>query len=115
MFFFFLFLFRTSGGSIDRSSIVQNRHVSLANIATAFISERKSSSRRQSSAPRKKRLTKKGQQISTKKRSSIYSSGTDEILDHRSSLEIMQGGISTIFPHSDTTTSADNKHRSAVH
>ncbi|CAF1015149.1 unnamed protein product, partial [Didymodactylos carnosus] len=41
-----------------------DRHVSLANIASAFITERKSSSRRQNSVRRKKRLTVKDRQQS---------------------------------------------------
>ena len=56
---------RATSGSGDPPSGTQNRHVSLANIATAFLSERKSSSRRQSSARRKKHLSIKDLVCST--------------------------------------------------
>ncbi|CAF1236733.1 unnamed protein product, partial [Didymodactylos carnosus] len=49
--------------SEQQTSSSSNRHVSLANIASAFITERKSSSRRQSGR-RKKRLTVKSRRQS---------------------------------------------------
>jgi hypothetical protein len=101
---------RTIGGSGDPPPGTQNRHVSLANIATAFLTERKSSSHRQSSARRKKRLTINGRTSSTNSaRQSNYPTAADEILGQRSSSEIMDGGIPTIF-----VLNTDNKHRSTT-
>ncbi len=104
----FFFLYRTSAESSDLSAGTQNRRVSLANIATAFLTERKSSSRRQSSTRRKKRLTAKGSQIlNNTNRQSSYTTAADEILGQRLSKENMDGGIATLF-----VLNGDNKHRS---
>jgi hypothetical protein len=100
---------RTIGGSGDPPSGSQNRHVSLANIASAFLSERKSSSHRQSSARRQKRLTVKRRKSSYPKRQSNYPTAADEILGQRLSTEIMDEGIATIF-----ASNSDNKHRSTT-
>lgn len=112
MLHFFLFSFlscRNHGGSGDPPAGTQNRHASLANIATAFLSERKSSSRRQSSTRRKKRLTTKGTQGPNISRQSSYTTAADEILGQRSSAENMDGGIATLFG-----STGDNKHRSTT-
>jgi hypothetical protein len=108
---FFLFYFRASA---DPPSTNQHRHVSLANIATAFLSERKSSSRRQSSGRRKKRSTIKGKKTSNPRYKSGFSTTTDGIKGQRISLENMDGGIATIFMTSMAATGANNKHRSAT-
>ncbi|CAF0724156.1 unnamed protein product [Adineta ricciae] len=103
----------TSGGSIDPSSGISNRPVSLANIATAFLSERKTSARRSSSGPRKQRLASKGQSISISKRQSSYTTTTDEILGgRRSSVDNMNDVIATLFSSHNGPTNSDNKHRS---
>ncbi len=108
-FFFFFSPYRTSGGSGDPPAGTQNRQVSLANIATAFLSERKSSSRRQSSIRRKKRLTTKGPKTSNTSRQSSFITAADEILGQRLSTENMEGGTSTLF-----IPNGDNKHRSTT-
>jgi hypothetical protein len=105
------FSFRTSGGSCDQSISSQNRQVSLANIATAFLSERKSSAQRQSSA-RRKRLTNKGQTSLSTSRHSSYATTADDILSQRLSSENMEGGISTLFVLNSATTNGDNINRS---
>ncbi|CAF1082398.1 unnamed protein product [Adineta ricciae] len=104
----------TSGGSIDPSSGITNRPVSLANIATAFLSERKTSARRSSGGPRKQRLTSKGQSTSISKRQSSYTTTTtDEILGgRRSSVDNMNDVIATLFSSHNGPTNSDNKHRS---
>ena len=107
---FFLY-FRTSGGSGDPPTLTQNRHVSLANIATAFLSERKSSARRQSSGRRKKRSTIKGKRASNPRYHSPFSGGADGILGQRISLETMEGGIATIFMTNAGGTGSNGKHR----
>jgi hypothetical protein len=88
----------------------QNRQVSLANIATAFLTDRKSSSHRQSSVPRKKRLTNKG----LHKRQSSYTTAADEILAQRLSADNMEGGIATFFANNGIPTNGDNTHRSTM-
>ncbi|CAF3418468.1 unnamed protein product [Rotaria sp. Silwood1] len=108
------FPFRTSGGSCNVPQDIQNGHVSLANIATAFLSERKSSSRRQNSIRRKTRLTVKGQQISNVRRQSSYPTVTDEIKDQRLSSDNMDVGISTLFVPTSAITNGDNKHQSKM-
>ncbi|CAF0889791.1 unnamed protein product [Rotaria sp. Silwood1] len=105
---------RTSGGSCNVPQDIQNGHVSLANIATAFLSERKSSSRRQNSIRRKTRLTVKGQQISNVRRQSSYPTVTDEIKDQRLSSDNMDVGISTLFVPTSAITNGDNKHQSKM-
>lgn len=107
-------LFRTSGGSVNVTPDIHNGHVSLANIATAFLSERKSSSRRQNSVRRKTRLTIKGKQTSNASRQSSYTTTTDEMLDQRLSGENMDSGITTLFVPSGPVTNGDNKHQSKV-
>jgi hypothetical protein len=108
------FCFRNSGGNGDPSSGTHNRNVSLANIATAFLTERKSSSIRQSSIRRKKRLTSKGPQSPTVQRQSSYITAADEILGQRISTETMEGGLATLFVPINGTINGDNKHRSTV-
>ena len=110
----FLFLRRTSGGSGDPPSGTANRQVSLANIATAFLSERKFSPRRQSSTRRKKRLTTKSVQGSTSSRHSSYATTTDDILAQRPSIDDTQNGTATLFVPTVVTTNAENKHRSTT-
>ncbi|CAF2823904.1 unnamed protein product [Rotaria sp. Silwood2] len=105
---------KTSGGSCNAPQDIHNGHVSLANIATAFLSERKSSSRRQNSIRRKTRLTIKGQQTSNVRRQSTYPTATDEILDTRLSAENMDAGITTLFVPTNAITNGDNKHQSKM-
>ncbi|CAF3806153.1 unnamed protein product [Rotaria sordida] len=105
---------RTSGGSCNVPQDIQNGHVSLANIATAFLSERKSSARRQNSVRRKTRLTIKGQHPSNAKRQSSYTTTTDEILDQRLSAENMDAGITTLFVPTNAVTNGDNKRPSKL-
>ncbi len=93
--------------------LTQNRHVSLANIATAFLSERKSSSRRTSSGRRKNRSTIKGKRVSNPRYQSPFSGGAD-ILGQRVSLETMEGGMATIFMTTAGVTGANNKHRTTT-
>jgi hypothetical protein len=81
----------------------------LANIATAFLSERKSSSsRRQSSGRRQKRLTAKENKPS---KSGHRSSATNNMLGQRSSSGTMAGGFAAIFMTNGNATGANNKHR----
>ena len=110
----FFFYYRNSGGSGDTPEGTQNRQVSLANIATAFLSERKSSARRQSSIRRKKRMTTKGVQGSNTTRQSSYATAADEILGRRLSTENMDVGIATLFLPNGATNNGDNKHRSTT-
>jgi len=99
------------GGSGDPPPVTHHRHVSLANIATAFLSERKSSSRRQSTNRRKKRLT-----IQEKKtaNSRHQTNTTNDILGQRISLENMEGGIAAIFMMNLNSANANNKNRTAI-
>jgi hypothetical protein len=90
------------GGSGDPPPNTNHRQVSLANIATAFLSERKSTSRRQSSHRRKKRLTSNARH---------QSNSNDDVLGQRISLETIDGGIASMFM---TTTNPNNKHRTMV-
>lgn len=110
--FFFLLLHRNSAGSGDPPAGIPNRQVSLANIATAFLSERKSSSRRQSSTRRKKRLGTKGGSGSSASRHSSYATTADDILSQRFSAEEIPCGIATILV--STTNNADSKHRTTA-
>ncbi len=114
-FFFSLSPCRTSGGSGDPPAGAPNRQVSLANIATAFLSERKSSSRRPSSTRRKKKrlATKGNNQGSNTSRHSSYTTAADEILNQRLSGENMDAGagIATLIVPNTTTINVDNKHR----
>ncbi len=106
------FYFRTIGKNSNLPPTTQHRHVSLANIATAFLTERKSSSsRRQSSNRRKKRLT-----IQEKKSSNLrrQTNTNDAILGQRISLENMDGGIAAIFMSNLSSTNPNNKHRTMV-
>jgi hypothetical protein len=110
--FIFFFYFRTIGGSGgDPPPVTNHRHVSLANIATAFLTERKSSSRRQSSNRRKKRLT-----IQEKKtaNSRHQSNTANDILGQRISLENMEGGIAAIFMMNLNSANANNKNRTTM-
>ncbi|CAF2730946.1 unnamed protein product [Rotaria sp. Silwood2] len=107
---FFLYL-RTSGKSQDSPPISTHRHVSLANIATAFLSERKTTSRRQSSGRRKKRLTSKDKRTSDSKHQSNYSNTTNNAVGQQSSIQNMEDGAATIFMTNVNTTSTNNKHR----
>lgn len=94
----------------------QNRHVSLANIATAFLSERKSSSRRHSSGRRKKRLNLQEKKSSTSRPQSSFSTGVDDLFGQRSSSGNMESSIVAMFmtSSSSTTTNANNKHRNTL-
>jgi hypothetical protein len=110
--FFLLSRYRTSGGNGDPPAGAPNRQVSLANIATAFLTERKSSSRRPSSTRRKKRLATKVIQGSNTNRHSNYITAADEILNQRLSGDNMDVGIATLLVPNTTTINVDNKHRS---
>jgi len=103
-----IFHFRTIGRNGDLSSSSHHRHVSLANIATAFLTERKSSSRRQSSNRRKKRLTIQEKKTSKSKH---QTNTADDILGQRISLENMDGNIAAIFMTNLSSTNPNNKHR----
>jgi hypothetical protein len=106
----FLFYFRIIEGSGDVPPTTQNRHVSLANIATAFLTERKSSSRRHSINRRKKRAT-----IQKRTSNPRHQNNTsNDILGQRISLDTMDGGIATIFMASMSSTNPNNKHRTAL-
>ncbi|CAF0870362.1 unnamed protein product [Adineta ricciae] len=98
----------------DLSSTSQNRHVSLANIATAFLSERKSSSRRTSSGRRKKRLTMRDKKGSGSRNASSFSTGLNDLFGQRLSSENMESNIAAIFMTNVSGTGANNKHRSTV-
>ncbi|CAF3391835.1 unnamed protein product [Rotaria socialis] len=105
---------RTSGGSGNAPPDVQNGHVSLANIATAFLTERKSSSRRQTSVRRKTHLTIKGRSSSNAQRQSNYPTGVDELLEQRLSGENMDGSISTLFVPTSGIINSDGKQQSKL-
>lgn len=98
---------RTTGKSRDSYPVASHRHVSLANIATAFLSERKTSSRRQNSVRRKKRLTIKDKRTSNTR---IQSNVTNNILEQRLSGHNMDNGIVTIFM-TTANAASNNKHR----
>ncbi len=105
-------MFSAGAGSGDLPSLPENRHVSLANIATAFLSERKSSSsRRQSSGRRQKRLTVKENKPSKSRHQSTFPSATNDILGQQSSSGAMAGGFAAIFMTNGNATGANNKHR----
>ncbi|CAF0820041.1 unnamed protein product [Rotaria sp. Silwood1] len=101
---------KARGKSQDSPPIATHRHVSLANIATAFLSERKTTSRRQSSGRRKKRLTSKDKRTSDSKYQSNYSNTSSNATGQRSSMQNMEGGIATIFM-ANVSTNTNNKHR----
>ncbi|CAF1376092.1 unnamed protein product, partial [Rotaria sordida] len=86
------------------------RHVSLANIATAFLSERKTS-RRHSSGYRKKRLTSKDKSTSNSKHQSNYSNTTNNVIGQRLLTQNTEDGLATVFMVNFSTTSTNNKHR----
>ncbi|CAF0807710.1 unnamed protein product [Adineta steineri] len=94
----FSFIFSTSAGSHDPPPISHNRHVSLANIATAFLTERKSSSLRHGSGRRKNRSTiKEKKKTSQLRHQSSCPKAVDTLLGQRLSSENGENGISTIF------------------
>ena len=88
--------------------------MSLANIATAFLSERKSSSRRQPSARRKKRLTINEKKASHPRRQSSYSNGSGSAAGQRLSAEKMENGIATILMVNSGAVGGNNKHRTTM-
>ena len=98
----------------DTSSPTRNRHVSLANIATAFLTERKSSSRRQTSARRKKRLTVKEKRSDS--RGSVICSGATNggTLAQKHSGNTMDNGIATIMTLTGAPTAGNNKHHTTM-
>ena len=85
----------------------QHRHVSLANIATAFLTERKSSSRRHSTRRRKKRLTIQEKRTSNSRHSNDTSHG------QRISLDANEGGMA-VFMTTLNGNNANNKHRTTL-
>lgn len=107
--------FRTSTvTSAELPASTHHRHVSLANIATAFLSERKSSSRRQPSARRKKRLTISEKKASHQRRQSSYSNGSGSAVGQRLSAEKMENGIATILMVNSGAVGGNNKHRTTL-
>jgi len=98
-------IFRTTSGYGDIPEPTYTRHVSLANIATAFLSERKSSSRRQSGNRRKKRLTI---------REKASPKPSNERISPRISLETRDNGIATLFMTNMSLTNPTNKHRTTI-
>lgn len=92
----------------------QNRHVSLANIATAFLSERKSSSRRQTSGRRKKRLTLTEKKSGSLRGQSNFANPTEVMLAQRLSGEKMETSIATILMVNGNANGGNNKHRTAM-
>ena len=112
--FFSTLAFRTSTATgADRPPNTQHRHVSLANIATAFLSERKSSSRRQPSSRRKKRMTIEKKK-SHSRRQSTYSSGTETVIGQRLSGDKMENSIATILMVNSGAVGGNNKHRTTM-
>lgn len=109
-----LFRCSVSGDNRDMLPTSQNRHVSLANIATAFLSERKSSSRRTSSGRRKKRLAMHEKKGSGSRNTSSFSTGLNDIFGQRLSSENMESNIAAIFMTNISGTGANNKHRTTV-
>ncbi|CAF3933657.1 unnamed protein product [Rotaria magnacalcarata] len=105
---------RTSSGSGNAPPDVQNGHVSLANIATAFLIERKCSSRRQTSVRRKTRLTIQGRSPSIARRQSNHPTGTDEVIEQQLPGENMDGGISTLFVPTSGIINSDGKQQSKM-
>ena len=92
----------------------QHRQVSLANIATAFLTERKSTTRRQSNTRMKKRLTNKDRKTSASKYQSNYQNGNKNVIGQRSSLQNMQDGIASIFVNNTNATHVNKKHRTTA-
>ncbi|CAF4499647.1 unnamed protein product, partial [Rotaria socialis] len=101
----------TSGKARDSSSITSHRNVSLANIATAFLSERKTSSRRQSSNRRKQRLTVTDKQNNDSRLSTNCANTNNPGLGQQFTVQNTDGGITTIFMAHTSTANANNKHR----
>lgn len=99
-----------TGNGSDAPIPSQNRHVSLANIATAFLSERKSSSRRQTSARRKKRLTLNERKSGSLRRQSNFGNGAEANLGPRLSADKVEGGIATILMVNGGANGANGKH-----
>ncbi|CAF1928579.1 unnamed protein product [Rotaria magnacalcarata] len=110
----FAFTLRTSGKAGDSSPITSHRHVSLANIATAFLSERKTSSRRQSSNRRKQRLTTKDNQNQDSRLSTNCANTNNPGLGQQLTVQNTDGEITTIFMARTSTANANNKHRTNV-
>ena len=113
--FLSLVIFSSStGNGSDAPMPSQHRHVSLANIATAFLSERKSSSRRQTSARRKKRLALSEKKSGSIRRQSNFGNPTDVMLAQRLSGEKGEGGIATILMVNGSANGGNNKHRTTM-
>jgi hypothetical protein len=85
------------------------RHVSLANIATAFLSQRKSSSRR-SSARRKKRLTIQEKKPANCKRQSSHAAAAELT----SASDGKKNGMATILKIDPGTANGTSKHHTAL-
>ena len=75
----------------------------MANIATAFLSDRRSTINRQGSGYRKKRLTGNNRTRSDSRQKSSYPNANDNILEQRLSTPNMQSGISTLYTNKTTT------------
>lgn len=86
-----------SGTNCERNVGNQNRHVSLANIATAFLSERKSSSRHHPSVRRKKRFTAVERNSLSPRNSSNCHNSNDGNCLQQLSVEKVENGIATII------------------
>ena len=104
----------STGNGNDAPMPSQHRHVSLANIATAFLSERKSSSRRQTSGRRKKRLTPSEKKSGSIRRQSNFGNPADVMLAQRLSGEKVEGGIATILMVNGSANGGNNKHRTTM-
>ena len=106
---------RTNGRNSDSPSGIPNRQVSLANIATAFLTERKSSSRRQSSIRRKKRFTSKSGHSINISRQSSYTTNADDPLVQRFSTETMPTTTTTmLLVPNNSLAIPENKPRSST-
>ncbi|UJR28134.1 hypothetical protein I4U23_009391 [Adineta vaga] len=104
----------TSADSRDLPSTPQNRHVSLANIATAFLTERKSSARRLSSGRRKKRLANQEKKSSNSRLQSSFPNGLNDLFGQRLSSENMEHNIAAMFMTTSSGAGANNKHRATL-
>lgn len=107
-------LFRTSGGTSNPTPDTQNGHISLANIATEFLSERKSSSRRQNSIRRKIRGTITGKPTLNAQRPSSNVTSVDETVDQKVVSNNVDVGITTLIVPTITVNNSDNKHQSKM-
>jgi hypothetical protein len=101
-----------TGTTSDRPDVNHHRHVSLANIATAFLSERKNSSRRQTSIRRKKRVVNNERR--TSRRQSNYSGASEKNIGQRVSMDRMNSVVAATLVVNSVAVGGNSKNRTTT-